>query len=272
MTCGDLLRQYSLCGDPADTDRWSIAVLHEVGGRGGSRFVHETLAVGDEIRIGLPRNNFDFDPAGRCVFIAGGIGITPLLPMIRAASSRGVEWSLIYGGRTCDSMAFADELSATYGDAVTLVPENECGRIDLDAAVAPVVGASGGDVYCCGPEGLLTAVQERCAGTTARLHIERFTPVEVDTRADSAFEVELAVTGSVHQIPADRSILSVLEADGVNVLYSCTEGTCGTCETGVISGEVEHRDALLTEDERDAGDVMFICVSRARCPRLVLDM
>lgn len=258
----DLVRQYSLCGNPADRTSWRVAVLREPEGRGGSSFVHDTLRAGDTVRVDGPRNHFALEPAERYVFVAGGIGITPILPMLDAATAAGAQWRLLYGGRTAASMAFADDLRAAHGDRVELRPQDEHGLLDLDG-----LDAEGTLVYCCGPPPLLAAVEERCAAA----RVERFAAVAVDGPV-GAFEVELASSGTTLAVPADRSVLEVLEDAGIGILSSCREGTCGTCETGVLSGEVDHRDALLTADERAAHDTMFVCVSRAACARLVLDL
>ncbi|HEX3787999.1 MAG TPA: PDR/VanB family oxidoreductase [Pseudonocardiaceae bacterium] len=257
-----LERQYSLCGDPADRAGWRIAVLREPAGRGGSAFVHDRLAAGDRVRVRGPRNHFALVAAPRYLFVVGGIGITPIRPMLAALAATGADWRLLYGGRTRASMAFRSELAERYGDRVRVWPQDEHGLLDLDA-VAGFPGA----VYCCGPEPLLAAVEQRCPAA----HVERFT-ARPDERPTDAFEVELARAGPTVRVPADRSILSVVEEAGVAVLSSCQEGTCGTCETTVLAGVPDHRDSLLTEDERAAGDTMMICVSRSRTPRLVLDI
>ena len=262
----DLVRQYSLCGDPADRSVLQVAVLREPDGRGGSAHVHERLTDGETLRVRGPRNHFALEPAPRYLFVAGGIGITPLVPMIAAAEAAGARWRLLYGGRTRASMAFAAELEDRYGDRVELVPQDERGLLDLDAALAAEPGAA---VYCCGPEPLLAAMEERCAPGT--LHVERFT-AKPDSGAKTAFEVELAQSGRTLAVPPDRSVLEVVEESGVPVLSSCREGTCGTCETGVLAGVPDHRDAVLTPAEQEAGDVMMICVSRCAGPRLVLDL
>ncbi|WP_372660265.1 PDR/VanB family oxidoreductase [Amycolatopsis kentuckyensis] len=262
----DLVRQYSLCGDPADRSVLQVAVLREPAGRGGSAHVHERLRNGETLRVRGPRNHFALEPAPHYLFVAGGIGITPLVPMLATAEAAGARWRLLYGGRTRASMAFAAELRDRYGDRVELVPQDERGLLDLDAALAAEPGAA---VYCCGPEPLLAAMEVRCAPGT--LHVERFT-AKADTEAKTAFEVELAQSGRTLSVPPDRSVLEVVEESGVPVLSSCREGTCGTCETGVLAGVPDHRDAVLTPAEQEAGDVMMICVSRCAGPRLVLDL
>jgi ferredoxin-NADP reductase len=269
---GDLVRQYSLCGDPRDRSVWRVAVLREPESRGGSAHVHESLREGDDVDVRGPRNHFELAPAQRYVFIAGGIGITPILPMIDAADGAGADWELHYGGRSRRSMAFLESLEAATGARVTLHPQDEVGLIDLDALLGdPRPGTL---VYCCGPEPLLVAVEQRCADWPAgTLHVERFAPKDVgEPVLTGAFEVELALSGLSLTVPPERSVLQVVEDAGISVLSSCTEGTCGTCETTVLAGEVDHRDSLLTPAEQAANDTMFICVSRAACPKLVLEL
>jgi ferredoxin-NADP reductase len=262
-----LERQYSLCGDPADRSAWRIAVLREPAGRGGSARVHDQVRQGDKVRVRGPRNHFALLPAPRYRFVAGGIGITPVLPMLAAAEAAGAEWTLLYGGRTRDSMAFVGEL-ARYGERVTLAPQDETGLLDL----APVLDELPGDalVYCCGPAPLLDAVQERCPA--GALHVERFQPVEQPAGTDVEFEVELAGSGRTVTVAPGVSVLDAVRAAGVEVLFSCAEGTCGTCETDVLEGTPEHRDSVLTDAEREAGETMMICVSRCRGGKLVLDL
>jgi ferredoxin-NADP reductase len=274
-----LVRQYSLCGDPADAWTWRIAVLRDTSGRGGSRYVHDSLPEGCAVRARGPRNHFALEPAGRYLFIAGGIGITPILPMIAAAEAAGTPWTLAYGGRTRASMAFRGELRSRYGDRVVLQPQDERGLLDLDELLGEP--SAGTLVYCCGPEPLLAAVESRCARwPEGALHVERFArrPAELEREpagpaaVAEAFEVELARSGMLIRVSGDMSILRAVEAAGVQVLSSCTEGICGTCETAVLGGVPDHRDSLLTPAERAAGDTMMICVSRSATRRLVLDL
>ncbi|HLU28253.1 ferredoxin-NADP reductase [Actinomadura hallensis] len=273
LVLGDgLVRQYSLCGDPADRGRLQVAVLREPGGRGGSRHVHDVLAVGDEVGVRGPRNNFPLEPAPGYLFVAGGVGITPLVPMIEAVHARGVPWRLLYGGRTRSSMAFADRLTELDPAAVQLRPQDEFGLLDLDSALDAVPADTA--VYCCGPEPLLRAMEQAVAERPPlRLRLERFTPVEPDPDAvDTAFEVELHRSGRVIQVAADATLLDALTEAGVDIDFSCREGTCGTCETDVLDGVPDHRDSLLTDEEKAANDVMFPCVSRCLSRRLVLDL
>ncbi|MFC7574323.1 PDR/VanB family oxidoreductase [Klenkia terrae] len=238
-------------------------MLREPAGRGGSAHVHDHLHEGDEVQVQGPRNNFELVPAQRYVFVAGGIGITPILPMADAARAAGVPYELHYGGRSRRSMAFLAELEGT------IHPQDEVGLLDLDAILGDL--PEGTAVYCCGPEPLLAAVEERCPAEV--LHVERFAPKDVGAPVlTGSFEVELSLSGKTLTVPPELSIMAVLRDNGVEVLSSCEEGTCGTCETGVLEGEVDHRDSLLTPDEQAANDVMFVCVSRAACPKLVLEL
>ncbi|WIX82820.1 PDR/VanB family oxidoreductase [Amycolatopsis carbonis] len=265
-----LVRQYSLCGDPGERDVWRLAVLRERESRGGSRHVHDELTDGSPVRVRGPRNNFPLLPAARYRFVAGGIGITPIVPMIAAAEKAGARWQLLYGGRTRRSMAFAEQLTQAYGDKVILCPEDELGRLDLDSWLAEPRDDT--LVYCCGPEPLLLAAEARCAAWRAgSLRLERFVPRAAPASAEEAtFEVELTVSGLTVTVPPGKSVLKAVEEAGVRVRYSCEQGTCGTCETEVVAGTPEHRDSLLDEEERAEGKTMMICVSRAACPRLVL--
>jgi ferredoxin-NADP reductase len=267
----EVVRQYSLCGDPADRTGWRIAVLREPDGRGGSRLVHDEMAAGSRVRVRGPRNNFALAGAPAYLFIAGGIGITPILPMVVAAEEAGASWRLVYGGRRRASMAFLPEL-ARHGDKVVIWPEDELGLLPLQAELAeprPDVL-----VYCCGPEPLLAAVEERCAAWPAgSLRVERFAPKpQAEPVRAEGFEVVCDRSGLSLQVPPGRSILEMAEEAGLVILSSCREGTCGTCETEVIEGVPDHRDSVLTEPEREAGELMMICVSRSRSPRLVLDL
>jgi ferredoxin-NADP reductase len=246
-----LVRQYSLVGPDL-----RVAVLREPAGRGGSAFVHDRLRVGDRVEVDGPRNHFPLVSAPRYHFVAGGIGITPILPMIAAAEAAGADWRLLYGGRSRSSMAYLDRLD----DPRVTVQAG--GLLDLRAAVDPSA-----EVYGCGPAPMLDAL----VAAFPAAHVERFTPVEVDL-PERPFEAVLERSGVTVRVPAGVSLLDAAAAAGVDVLQSCREGTCGTCETTVLEGEPEHRDSVLDETDRAAGDVMMVCVSRARGDRLVLDL
>jgi len=267
-----LTRQYSLCSDPGDRQRWRLGVLREPASRGGSEYVVDKLHGGDVVEVGEPRNHFALEPARRYVFVAGGIGITPILPMVAAAERAGADWTLLYGGRTRTSMAFVDEL-AGHGDRVVIAPQDEVGLLDLAGLLA--TPAPDTLVYACGPGPMLDALEEPMrAWPAGSLHVERFTARAVETDGDAAFEVEFASSGVTLAVPAERSILDVAQEAGLRVDFSCGEGTCGTCETPLLAGRAEHRDALLTAEEQQAQDTLMICVSRAErgCARLRLDL
>jgi len=269
MLAPDLLRQYSLCGSPNDRT-YQVAVLRAPDSRGGSMAVHE-LPEGARVRIRGPRNNFPLVRAQRYIFIAGGIGITPMLPMIEEAIASGAEWSLHYGGRSRSSMAYLERLAA-YGDRVHVVPQDEAGLLDLGSILGSPDDST--RVYCCGPEPLLAAVEALCsAWPPGSLHLERFAAKEVVREgADQPFEAVLQRRGVTVTVGADESLFDAVRAAGVSVLGSCLEGICGTCETGVLEGDVDHRDSVLDAEEQEAMDTMMICVSRCRGERLVLDL
>ncbi|MCS0636917.1 PDR/VanB family oxidoreductase [Streptomyces sp. LP05-1] len=270
-----LVRHYSLCpptGGVRDSPVWRIAVLLSRNGAGGSRHVHDRLVEGAWVTARGPFQRFPLEPSDRYLFIAGGIGITPILSMLGEADRRGARWELVYGGRSLSSMAFREELAARYPGRVRVVPEDECGRPDLDSLLGRPLPAT--LVYCCGPESLLEAVEERCASWPDDvLRFERFAPSAATQPANGEqFTVELKGRGTTITVPSGKSILEAVEEAGVEVSYSCREGVCGSCETSVIEGRVEHRDSVLTPEEQAADDTIMICVSRAASRRLVLDI
>ncbi|WP_394435351.1 PDR/VanB family oxidoreductase [Streptomyces sp. SGAir0957] len=265
---GGQIRQYSLCGDPAASGTYRVGVLHEPSSRGGSRHVHTALRPGQRVTVSEPRNHFALEEAPAYVFVAGGIGVTPLLAMAREAARRGADWRMVYGGRGRASMAFTGELDAL-GGALTLVPQDELGHIDLAAALAGL--PEGALVYCCGPEPLLAAVEAVCPAE--RLRVERFAAPAVEPGADDGeFVVECAASGLTLTVGSDTSILAAAEEAGLDVASSCRDGICGSCETRVLDGAPDHRDFLLSDAERAAGASMMICVSRCASGRLVLDL
>ncbi|WP_405853227.1 PDR/VanB family oxidoreductase [Streptomyces sp. NBC_00090] len=259
-----LVRQYSLCGDPADTGTYTVATRLIEDGRGGSREVHEQLHEGTEVEIRGPRNRFPLVDAPAYVFVAGGIGITPVLPMVRAAEAAGADWRLVYCGRSRATMPYLAEAERVGGDRVTVVAEDESGFPELDfLAHVPVETA----VYCCGPDGLMDAVGAAMPeGRAPRL--ERFSAAAA--AGGSAFEVELRRSGRTLTVAADQSVLAAVREELPGITYSCQQGFCGTCQQRVLEGEIDHRDELLTDAERD--DSMLICVSRCAGKRLVLDL
>ncbi|WP_063052499.1 PDR/VanB family oxidoreductase [Nocardia arthritidis] len=260
-----LRRSYSLID--GDERLWQIAVLHDHNSRGGSRYIHQQLTPGTVVSARGPRNDFPLYNADRYLFVAGGIGVTPILPMLRHVHRRRADWRLLYGGRRRASMAFLDELDQ-YGDRVRIHPQDEKGLLPLDRALSDL--PAGTLVYCCGPEPLLDAVgrhgQQWSPGT---LHTERFAAA---TTGNTAFYIHLARSNLTLHVPPDRSILDVIEQAGIGVLSSCRSGTCGTCETTVLDGRVNHRDTVLTDDERRDGATMMICCSRSQSPVLTLEL
>lgn len=272
LMLGDgLVRQYSLSGDAQDQREWEIAILLEEQGRGGSRRVFDTLREGVSVPVRGPRNHFELRPAPRYRFVAGGIGITPIRAMVTQAERAGADWELLYGGRTARSMAFATELNSRFGERVRIRPQDEYGHLDLKGFLG--AHQEGTLAYACGPEPLLHAFEEACdSWPSAALRTERFVPVDNGHLASRAFEVELALSGLRLEVPADKSALEVIQAAGVFVASSCAEGTCGSCEAGVLEGTPEHRDSVLTPEEQALGESMMICVSRCQGDRLVLEL
>ncbi|WP_375401362.1 PDR/VanB family oxidoreductase [uncultured Amnibacterium sp.] len=265
-------RQYSLCGDPAERVRWRIGVLREAAGRGGSAWLHDR-SEGDVLRVRGPRNHFAFQPRpGReYLFVAGGIGITPISAMVQAADRAGVAWRLVYAGRSRGTMALLDELVGRHGDRVQVFAGDEGRRADVQALLDAAPDAV---VYCCGPSRLIEAVQQAGAGRgSGHLHLERFEARQLEAPVwTEPFEVELLLSGTTVTVPPDRSILEVVEEQGVLALASCRVGTCGTCETPIVDGVIDHRDSVLSPEEQDDDFAMMICVSRAACPRIVLEL
>lgn len=270
---GNLVRQYSLCGDPRRLDHYRIAVLRESDGRGGSAAVHTRTRPGDITVLRGPRNHFALLPSPRYLFIAGGIGITPILPMLAAADRAGAQWELLYGGRSRSSMAFLHELTR-YRDRVTVAPQDEQGLLPLRSWLdAPRPDTR---VYCCGPEPLLAAVEGLCGDRwpPGSLQVERFAPRRDDIQSAGdgmSFEVECRASGTVVEVKPDCSILEALRQAGIDVPSSCEEGICGTCETEVLAGTPDHRDSILSDAERAENRSMFICVSRSLSPRIVIN-
>lgn len=276
VECGtpELSRQYSLCGDPDEQGVLEIAVLHEPKGRGGSAWVHANAKAGDRLRIRGPRNHFRLDESlKKAIFIAGGIGITPVSAMARRAKALGMDYELHYSGRSRASMAFVEELAALHGERLHVHAADEGHRNDLQALLAqPVPGAQ---VYACGPLRMLEALESCCATwPEGALRVEHFesTLATLDPSKEHAFEVELKDSGLVLTVPPDQTLLTALRAANVDVQSDCEEGLCGSCEVRVLSGKVDHRDVVLTRAERDANTKMMACCSRACEGRLVLEL
>ena len=266
---GGLIRQYSLCSDPADRASWRIGVLKELNGRGGSDLVHDTVQVGDRLTAAGPRNNFPYQHrASDVLFIAGGIGITPILPMVREAARVGANWRMLYLGRNRGSMGFLEELEP-YGERITVHTSDGGGILPLGRGIA-ASGLTTPEIYACGPAPLLDALGE--GWPAERLHVERFTGNGTGAEeTDTAFIVETS-DGTEIRVAADETILAAMIRCGVPALNSCQEGICGTCETVVLEGTPLHRDSLLSDEERASNETMMICVSRCIGDRLVLEL
>ncbi|MDO5499018.1 MAG: PDR/VanB family oxidoreductase [Propionibacteriaceae bacterium] len=290
-----LVRQYSLCGRPDNRQHYRIAVLRDDHGKGGSREIHESVLVGQQVQIRGPRNHFALREADEYLFVAGGIGITPILTMIRHLDEQGYAYRLFYGGRSRATMAFQRELAEIGGDT-ELIPLDERGQLDLDSILDSASPYTA--VYACGPEGLLRALEKACASRELELNVERFgtapppkaqqpTPVQQQAATpaaaaaaepgppaaasgDGTFTVELQESGLVLEVAPDRTILEVVREHLPETISSCEEGFCGACETPVIEGTPDHRDAVLDDHEREASESMMICISRCKGDRLVL--
>ena len=292
------VRSYSLCGDPADRSTYRLAVLRETAGRGASIEVHDTQLVGRRLTARGPRNHFPLVDAPSYVVIAGGIGITPVLPMLREIARVGRPWTLLYLGRSRTTMAFLDEVASLPGGRVEIVAGDERPRIDLTALLAESAGDAA--VYACGPERLLHALESLDLGD--RLHLERFgrpmlarsthvpdtgpnlvdatsptpgglVPVEADgIDPDSGFDVELVASGVTLRVEPGDSILGRAREIRQGLSFSCADGYCGTCETAVLGGIPDHRDSVLSVEEQAENETMMICVGRSRTARLSLDL
>ena len=274
IECGDsgLSRQYSLCGDPSDAQSLVVAVLRDPASRGGSAWIHEQLQAGDVVRVRGPRNHFRFDEsASRVVLIAGGIGITPLIPMAARARSLGIDYVLHYCGRTRAAMAYAGKLRALHGDRLVRHVSEEGTRADV-GTLLPTPDA-GTIIHACGPQRLLDALEQACAGwPSGALRVEHFHAAagRPDPALEHAFEAELRDSGLVVQVRADQTLLEALRGVNIDVQSDCGEGLCGSCEVAVIDGSVDHRDLVLTRAERQENRRMMACCSRAAGRRVTL--
>ncbi|WP_326835027.1 PDR/VanB family oxidoreductase [Amycolatopsis rhabdoformis] len=276
------IRHYSLCGPREDPHGYTIAVLREPSGRGGSAEIHDTGLVGRELRIRGPRNNFPLRPASSYVLVAGGIGITPILSMARELAARGSAWRLYYGGRSLRSMSFlpaVDSLAGSAAAPVEVRAEDESGLLAIADIVADA--PAGAAIYACGPAGLLEALRSATGsrGGDLEVHFEVFTaPVpgedgEIEAgRHERPFTVVLAQSGETVRVTDGTTILEAVREVVPEVPYSCEEGFCGTCVTKVISGSPVHRDTVLSAEDHAAGDTMTICVGSSASAELVLDL
>lgn len=271
-----LVRQYSLCNDPAETNRYRIAVLREPASRGGSAGMHERVRVGDRIRVGAPKNHFPLAPAQRSLLLAGGIGVTPMLAMAQTLHRAGSAFEMHYCGRSLHRMAFVDELMRSPFAAQVQVHTDDgapAQRLDTEQVLAQPDADT--HLYVCGPSGFMDHVLDtarRLGWPDDRLHREYFAGAVTATENDAPFDVRVASRGLVLRVPANQRVIDVLAAHGVDVPVSCESGVCGTCLTRVLEGTPDHRDSYLTDSERQANDQFMPCCSRAHSPLLVLDL
>ncbi|MGH8812211.1 MAG: cytochrome P450/oxidoreductase [Advenella sp.] len=275
LVCGDLgiSRQYSLCGDPANPQVLDIAVLREDAGRGGSAWVHQHVRGGIPLHIRGPRNHFHFDEqAKKAIFIAGGIGITPISAMARAAKNRGIDYKIHYCGRGRKNMALLACLQE-HGERLHVYAADEARRADFASLLATPDTET--QIYACGPQRLTDHLQKICESwPDDALHIEHFhsTLGKLDPTREHAFEAELKQSGITVTVAADQTLLEALRAANIDIQSDCEEGLCGSCEVSVVSGQPDHRDVVLTRAERAAGNKMMSCCSRAKDTRIILDL
>jgi ferredoxin-NADP reductase len=267
------VRQYSLCGDAADLGAYRIAIQRHASGR-VSRFLNEQVTCGSMLAVGKPRNHFRLEMAPRLIFIAGGIGITPVLSMLHAVECDSVDWHLHYCVRDADDAAFAVALAGFGNERVTLYGGRQGRRLAVRELFGAAKDAPDTLIYCCGPKRLMNAVENASVGAFAdRVRFESFLPSApaADSEAQS-FEVFCARSGKTVWVPPEKSILNVLDECGVRVRRSCRQGVCKTCEVKVLGGEPDHRDKVLTPAERAQNDRMMVCVSRSKSSRLTIDV
>ncbi|WP_136587399.1 PDR/VanB family oxidoreductase [Microbacterium hydrothermale] len=262
-------RQYSLCGDPADTASYRIAVRREELSRGGSHYIHAFLREGGTVWVRPPRNLFELGEAPAYLLLAAGIGVTPILAMARHLASTGADWRMIVAARSRDGVAFADEIAAL-GERARMHISGEHGRLDLPAVLGAI--APGTDVYACGPAGFTDALLALAPTLPegSGIHLERFEPRKREFGPSESFTATAARSGVTVEVPAARSLREALQGAGVAVSGSCLRGVCGSCAIPVLDGAVEHRDSLTVDDD---ARVIYACVSRARSgSALVLDV
>jgi vanillate O-demethylase ferredoxin subunit len=276
LPAGPVLRQYSLCNDPAEAHRYVIGVGRDAASRGGSAWLCEQVAEGDRLRISAPRNHFPLDEAApHSVLVAGGIGITPMLAMARRLSALGRSWTLYVCAATPARAAFLAEAQRLPGQVVPVF-DGLAGVASLDLRAVAAAALPDTHLYCCGPGPMLHAFEAACAGRPAgTVHLEWFKAPETAlavVNGERAFDLQLARSGQRLQVPVGTSILDVLLAAGIDVAHSCCDGVCGSCETRVLAGRPDHRDAVLLGPDAQAQDRIMVCVSRCRDALLTLDL
>lgn len=268
-----LVRQYSLCNNSRETDRYVIAVQHQADGQGGSNFMHAQVQAGTHLQVSRPRNHFPLAAtADLAVLIAGGIGVTPIWAMVQELHAQGRPWKAYLYARDRMRAPFFEEISALGGNSVVLRFGDNNGEVLEIPEIAAGPGARC-HLYCCGPAGMLRAFEQSTGGTDAgHVHLERFQPVPAGTDGDQPVELLLAKSMRTVKVASDQTLLQALALAGVSLPSSCLQGYCGTCETSVLEGEAEHRDTVLTDAEREAHNLIMPCVSRAKSARLILDL
>jgi phthalate 4,5-dioxygenase reductase subunit len=267
-----LLRKYSLCNDPAERNRYLVAIKREANGRGGSCNLIDNTKAGDELMVAPPVNDFGLPPRAQdFLFIAGGIGITPIMAMIREVLRQGKRFRLFYCSRSPETTAFLDELSAPeFKDQVTIHYDQGDPARSLDLKPVLAERKNREHLYCCGPRPLMEAVRNMTDHwSSTAVHFEAFSEAETHKPTDKPFKLRLARSGEVLDVPTTKTILEVLRDRGLEVPSSCETGTCGTCRTKMLAGEADHRDLVLAENER--ADTIMICVSRAKRDEITID-
>lgn len=278
IQCGEtgLSRQFSLCGDPDKSDEWEVAVLRDPDSRGGSEWIHRYATPDATLRVRGPRNHFHMrEDSERLILIAGGIGITPIMTMAQRAHHLNQRYELHYSCSSRTNAAFLQQIEELHGDRLHLYISDEGSRNDFDRLLSAPDEAT--DIHACGPVRMLDALQvavDKAGWRPYALHVEHFVTdmPKLDPSKEQSFEVELRNAGLTLQVPTDKTVLEVLNASNIDVQCDCQEGLCGTCEVGVLEGEIDHRDVVLDPAEREANDRMMSCCSRAKSKRLVLDL
>ena len=271
-TQNGLLRKYSLCNDPAERDRYLVAIKRETNGRGGSANLIDNTKAGDELMVAPPVNDFALPQRAQdFLFIAGGIGITPIMAMIKEVVRQGKHFRLFYCSRSPETTAFIDDLNAPeFKDRVVIhYDEGDPGKsLDLKSILAERKNRE--HLYCCGPRPLMEAVRHFTDHwSAAAVHFEAFSEAETHKPTDKPFKVRLSHSGDVIEVPTDKTILEVLREHGLEVPSSCETGTCGTCRTKLLAGKADHRDLYLPDHDR--ADSIMICVSRALTDEITID-
>ncbi|WP_036236048.1 PDR/VanB family oxidoreductase, partial [Methylibium sp. T29-B] len=269
-----MVRQYSLCNRPGETQRYCIGVLREAAGRGGSRCAHEALHESTPLRISAPKNHFPLVPAKHSILLAGGIGVTPILAMAETLTAADASFEMHYCTRSRARTAFAERIAAApYALRVAFHHDDGAKAQKFDAKAVLAAPAADTHLYVCGPKGYMDhviATAKALGWADAQIHFEYFAGGPVDHGADDAFEIELATSGRVVTVPAGQTVIAALAAQGVEVPVSCEQGVCGTCILKVVGGTPDHRDMYFSDAEHAANDQFTPCCSRSKTPRLVV--